>query len=60
MREYVKIGKKIIETKEADALFTWLWCFTPDEIEILGADTDFENEFGEVTHKFRDGELIKL
>jgi hypothetical protein len=60
MTEYVKIGKKVIETKEGDALFAWLWCFKADEIEKLGADTDFENDFGGITHRFEDGNLIKL
>lgn len=60
MTEYVKLGKRIIETKETDRLFGWLWEFNPNEIEILGADTDYENDFGEVTHRFMNGELIKL
>lgn len=60
MTEYVKMGNKVIETKETDRLFKYLWENCPDDIEKLGADTDDENNFGEVTHLFTCGELHKL
>ena len=60
MKEFIKIGKKVIVTMEGDACFAWLWCFTPDEIERCGAETDTENDFGEITHSFVNGELLKL
>lgn len=58
--KYVKMGKKVIETKETDALFKYLWEEMPEAIEKLGADTDYENDFGKVTHRFTQGKLIKL
>ena len=60
MTEYVKIRNKVIETKEGDALFKYLWSVSPHSMEKYGAETDYENDFGEITHRFADGKLVKL
>jgi hypothetical protein len=60
MTEYVKLRNKVIETTEGDALFKHLWEAVPHSMEKYGAETDTENDFGKVTHKFENGRLIKL
>lgn len=59
MMEYVKIGDKVIQVheKETDDLFKYLWEY--DDVEGKGAETDDENNFGEVTHYFSDMKLYK-
>ena len=60
MTEYVKMRRMVIETKETDGLFKHLWETAPNLMESHGAETDYENDFGKVTHKFVNGKLIKL
>lgn len=60
MKEYVKFQSKVIVTMEGDALFKYLWDNRPLTMEKYGADTDFENNFGEITHSFVNGKMLKL
>lgn len=60
MKEYVKFGTKVIVTMEGDALFKHLWEITPFQMEKHGAETDTENNFGEITHSFVNGKMHKL
>jgi hypothetical protein len=57
---YVKTGNMVIEVgeKDTDSLFGYLWEFA--SIEKDGADTDFENNFGEITHEFYDNQLVRV
>jgi hypothetical protein len=57
---YVKQGSKIIEVRcnEVDELFSVLW--EHNDVEKEGADTDFENEFGPLTHYYTNGFLIPV
>lgn len=57
---YVKTGKMVIEVGEqdTDSLFGYLWEHT--SIEKDGADTDDENNFGEITHEFYENQLVKV
>jgi hypothetical protein len=60
MTEYVKFKKHVIVTMDGEGLFKYLWEKMPLTMEKHGADTDYENDFGEITHSFANGKLLKL
>jgi hypothetical protein len=59
---YVLFTNKVIkvEEKETDALFDHLWNEHWDSMVIYGAATDFENDFGPITHTWNDGKLKEV
>lgn len=58
---YVLFTNKVIEVEEneTDALFGHLWDEHFESMVMYGAETDFENEFGEITHTFDGKTLVK-